>query len=225
MTSDACRELRATLGAVALGGADPAEALALRAHLDGCAECRAELRELTSVAAALPFADPSRDAGGLAQPPPALGTHVVGRLSDERTARRAARRARMRRRVAAAAATAVAIAAAVVAFVLVVPGSSSPGTRIVFASRSGVSAAATLRAGAAGTQVAFHVSGLHDGDYYWLWLTGADGDRIAAGTFRGTAAPANLVMTAAVPLADARRIWVTDGHNQVVLDERLPAAA
>lgn len=225
MTSDACREMRATMGAVALGGADPAEALALRAHLDGCAECRAELRELTSVAAALPFADPARDAGGLAQPPPTLGKHVVARLSDERTARLAARRARTRRRVAAVTATALAIAAAVIAFALVVPDSSSPGTRVVFASQAGVSAAATLRESTAGTEVAFHVSGLHDGDYYWLWLTGSDGDRIAAGTFRGTATPANLVMTAAVPLADARRIWVTDGQDRVVLDEKLPAAA
>jgi anti-sigma-K factor RskA len=225
MTSEACRELRATLGAVALGGADPAEELALRAHLDGCADCRAELRELTSVAAALPFADPARDAGGLARPPSTLAKHVVDRLSYERTAQRAARRARTRLRVAAVAASAVAIAAAVIAFVLVAPSGSSPGTRIVFASQSGASAAATLREGAAGTQVAFHVSGLHEGDYYWLWLTSADGDRIAAGTFRGTAAPANLVMTAAIPLADARRIWVTDGKDQVVLDERLPAAA
>ena len=30
-------------------------------------------------------------------------------------------------------------------------------------------------------------------------------------------------MTAAIPLADARRIWVTDEHDQVVLDEQLPA--
>jgi hypothetical protein len=30
-------------------------------------------------------------------------------------------------------------------------------------------------------------------------------------------------MTAAIPLADARRIWVTDDHDKVVLDERLLA--
>ena len=29
-------------------------------------------------------------------------------------------------------------------------------------------------------------------------------------------------MTAALPLRDARRIWVTDDHDQVVLDQRLP---
>ena len=79
---------------------------------------------------------------------------------------------------------------------------------------------------AAGTEVAFRVSGLHHGDYYWLWVTGDDGDRIGAGTFQGTGVtPTNLVMTAAIRLSDARRIWVTDGHDRVVLDQRLAAPA
>ena len=96
----------------------------------------------------------------------------------------------------------------------------------MFASKAGVSAAATLRPRAAGTEVAFHVSGLHEGEYYWLWLTGDDGDRIAAGHVPGHVGdPIDLVMTAALPLSDARRIWVTDEHNQVVLDQRLPASA
>ena len=213
--------MRATLGAVALGNADPAETLALRAHLDGCADCRAELRELTSVAAALPLADSLRVSGGLTQPPAALAKRVLGRVSAERTARRT----RTRRRIAMVAATTTAIAAAIVALVLVVPTHSPAGTKVVFATRSGVTAAATLRARPAGTEVAFRVSGLRPGDYYWLWLTGDDGDRIAAGTFQGTAAPVNLVMTAAIPLGDTRRIWVTDDHNRVVLDDRLPAPA
>ena len=66
------------------------------------------------------------------------------------------------------------------------------------------------------------MSGLHNGDYYWLWLTGEDGDRIAAGTLRGTSGPVDVTMTAAIPLADTRRIWMTDDHNQVVLDKRPP---
>jgi hypothetical protein len=107
---------------------------------------------------------------------------------------------------------------------LVAPSNSPGGTHVVFASRAGVSAAATLRARDAGTEVSFHVSGLHSGDYYWLWLTGTDERRIAAGTFQGTEKPSNLVMTAALPLSEARRIWVTDAHDNVVLDERLPAA-
>jgi hypothetical protein len=221
MKSEACREYRAALGAVALGGADPAEELALQAHLDGCADCRAELRELTSVAAALPLADIGHVVDDVAEPPITLGRQVLGRVSAER----AARRVRLRRRVALAAATATAIAAAIIALVLVVPSNSPAGTHVVFASRVGVSAAATLRARDAGTEVSFHVSGLRDGDYYWLWLTGADEHRIAAGTFQGTTKPSNLVMTAAIPLSEARRIWVTDAHDRVVLDERLPAPA
>jgi putative zinc finger protein len=219
MTSEACREYRAALGAVALGRADPAERLALQAHLDGCPECRAELRQLTSVAAALPLADVTHVVGDRVEPPTALGRQVLGRVAAERTARRA----RLRRRVAVAAATATAIAAAILALVLVVPSSSPGGTHVVFGSRVGVSAAATLRARDTGTEVSFHVSGLHPGDYYWLWLTGADEHRIAAGTFQGTDHPSNLVMTAAIPLSEARRIWVTDAQNRVVLDEQLPA--
>jgi anti-sigma factor RsiW len=80
MTSDACRELRPALGAAALGNADEAERLALLAHLDGCPECRAELRELTSVATALPLADPARVEGALTQPPTTLAQRVVEAL-------------------------------------------------------------------------------------------------------------------------------------------------
>lgn len=118
-----------------------------------------------------------------------------------------------------------AIAAALLAFVMIGTSSAPAGTRVVFASHNGITANATLRPHAAGTQVAFHVAGLHDGDYYWLWVTGSDGDRIAAGSFQGSGAPANLTMNAALPLSEARRIWVTDEHNQVVLDDRLPASA
>jgi anti-sigma factor RsiW len=217
--SDPCRDMRPMLGAYALGNADPSEELALRAHLDGCADCRAELRELQSVAAALPLADPTRVIGGLNQPSPALAKRVLGRVAAERTARRT----RTCRRIVRAAATATAIAAAIIALVLVVPANSPAGTKVVFPGHSGVTAVATLRANAAGTEVAFRVSGLHQGDYYWLWLTGDDGDRIAAGTFQGTLAATNLTMTSALPLADARRIWVTDDKDRVVLDERLPA--
>jgi anti-sigma factor RsiW len=130
MMSDACREMRAALGAAALGRADPAELLALNAHLDGCADCRAELRELTSVAEALPLADPSRIAGDSTRPPAELQAMVVHRVAGERTASRT----RTRRRVAVAVATATAIAAAVVAVALVVPDHSPSGTKVVFAS-------------------------------------------------------------------------------------------
>ena len=222
MTSDACRELRPALGAFALGNAEPGEALALRAHLDGCPECRTELRELVSVAAALPLADAARVAGGPSQPSDALAKQVLGRVAAERDARRS----RRRRRISMTVASATAVAAAIIALVLLVPGNSAGGTRVTFPTTAGVSAAATLRSRPVGTEVAFHVSGLHAGEYYWLWVTGADGDRIAAGTFQGSGpAATDMVLTAALPLDDARRIWVTDDRDKVVLDQRLPAPA
>ena len=219
--SDACREMRTALGAAALGRADPAEQLALDAHLEGCADCRAELRELTSVAEALPLADPSRITVDRTPPPAELQALVLHRVAGERSARRT----RTRRRVAFVVATAAAIAAAVIAFVLVVPDNSPSGTKVVFVSNSSVTATAMLRARDAGTEVAFHVSGLDKGERYWLWLTGKDHVRVAAGTVHGTGAPIDAVMTAALPLDQARRIWVTDEHDKVVLDQLLPASS
>lgn len=214
--SEACREWRAALGAAALGGLDPAEDLALRAHLDGCAECRAELRELSSVARTLPLVDPDALSDALPQPSRELGARVLDSVARERQHRSA----RRRHRVLVAASAALVAAAAIVAVVLFVPGSSN-GTKVVFPTEHGVSASATLHARPAGTEVAFHVQGLHPGDYYWLWVTGDDGDRIAAGTFQGSSHPVNVTMTAAVPLQEARRVWVTDAQNNVVLDTHL----
>ncbi|HVJ95783.1 MAG TPA: zf-HC2 domain-containing protein, partial [Acidimicrobiia bacterium] len=88
--SDSCRDYRAALGAAVLGDTDPAEHVALQAHLDGCADCRAELRELTAVANALPLADPERLE---LRPEPArdLGARVLDRLAREREHKRARR--------------------------------------------------------------------------------------------------------------------------------------
>ncbi len=219
MTSDVCRDLRGTLGAAALGRISAAEEIALRAHLDGCPSCRAELDDLRAIAAALALADPSRVVGDLPEPPSLLGDLVVRRVTQERRARRA----RLRRRSAFGAAAA-ALAAAVIALVIVVSSSSSTGTRVVFHTRRGVVASATLRGHDTGTEVAFRVGGLDTGKYYWLWLTGDDGDRIAAGTFQGSPRAVVHTMTAALPLDEARRIWVTDSANDVVLDAWLPRA-
>src|SRR4051812_42850607 len=111
MTSDACREMRGLLGAAALGRLEAAEEIALGAHLEGCAECRAEQRELATVARALPLADPDRVADASVDPPIELGDRVLDRVSHERDARRSRRRTRV---LAGTAAAAIAIAAALV---------------------------------------------------------------------------------------------------------------
>ena len=50
MRADPCREWRESLGAYALGQLADEEVPALEAHLEGCADCRAELDQLTTVA-------------------------------------------------------------------------------------------------------------------------------------------------------------------------------
>src|SRR5262245_11152948 len=105
MTADACREWRGALAAAALGREDAGEQIALRAHIDGCAACRAELDELLAVARALPAADPDRLTDP-SQPSSDLAVLVVDRVAAERAAHRRRRFARVK-----------AIAAAVVAIV------------------------------------------------------------------------------------------------------------
>jgi anti-sigma factor RsiW len=220
MTSEHCREWRSQLGEAALGRIEPADDLALRAHLDGCPECRAELRELTSVARALPKADLSHVSASMVEPTPALAMQVRGRLAAQRSEQRSQRR----RRLVGALAIAAAVIVALTTFALVRP-TSAGGEHVALGSPvHGVSATATLRARDEGTQVRMHVAGLDDdGDVYWLWLTDAAGKRVAAGTFRGTNGQSNLVMTAGLPLSSVRRVWVTEGESQahVVLDSHL----
>jgi anti-sigma factor RsiW len=218
---DPCRDLRGALGAAALGGGDPADDIALRAHLDGCAECRAELRELTLVARALAAVGVEALDAPPAEPSGTLGPRVLARLAQERDT---VRSRRVRRAFVGAGALAT-VAAAVVALVLAVGTGGGPdGTRVVLPGVGGVRASATaiLRADEAGTEVEMTVTGLDRGDYYWLWVTDEDGDRLPAGTFRGSDHPLDMRLTAALPLEKARRIWVTDGNDKVVLDARVP---
>ena len=97
----------------------------------------------------------------------------------------------------------------------------STATTIQFPTSAEASGTAALEAHSAGTQVHLNATGLDDGDWYWLWLTGADGKRVAAGTFRGTGDDVDVTLTSALPLDAARRIWVTDKDDSVVLDARI----
>ena len=60
---EGCHPYREQIGAFLLGKLDGGELEAMQAHLDGCPVCRAEVRELEPVVAALADADPDRIAG------------------------------------------------------------------------------------------------------------------------------------------------------------------
>ena len=218
---DPCRDLRSALGAAALSGGDPVDDIALRAHLDGCAACRAELRELALVAGALDAVPLSAIDAAPAEPSRALAAQVLERVARERGEMRSRR---VRQGFVGAGAFA-SVAAAIVAVLLVVgPGTGAAGTRVVLPAvgRERATATATLRSKDAGTEVEMKVAGLHNGDYYWLWITDDEGHRLGAGTFQGRDHPIKPRFTAAMPLSEARRIWVTDGHDHVVLDAPVP---
>src|SRR5262245_21259169 len=85
MTAERCREWRELLGAQALGQLPAGEWAGLEAHLEGCAECRAELDSLAGVARLMPLADPERF-GSAPSPPPALGDRVLAAVASERRA-------------------------------------------------------------------------------------------------------------------------------------------
>ena len=222
MTTDPCRDWRGALGAAAIGRMDPAEEIGLLAHLDGCAACRAELRDLTAVAGALSTIPVENVTSVPAEPSGVLGDRVLERVAHERDELRG----RRVRRAMAGAGSFVTAAAAIVALVFFVGGGgAAPGTRVVLKSPAGsnvvATASATLRSENVGTAVDFKVSGLPAGKYYWLWVTGDDGHRIGAGTFKGSRASTEMRLQSAVPLSEARRIWVTDEKRKVVLDAKV----
>jgi hypothetical protein len=223
VTTEACRDWRGALGAAALGVIDPVEEVGLRAHLDGCAACRGELRELEAVAGALSAASIASVISAPAEPSGTLAGRVAARVAEERDARHR----RRTRRISAGVGALAAIAAVITAIVLAVGGSSGePGNEIVMQGPRGLTATATLTEQPVGTAIDVQLAGLDPHEYYWLWLTGEDDEhRMGAGTFSGSREPSEVRMTAALPLEKARRIWVTDEDDEIVLDARIPAPA
>lgn len=210
--TDACRDLRGDLAMRALGRPDPDRESALAAHLDGCPECRAELADLRSVGDALRLVEPDHLTGEVSAPP-GLSTRILDAVEAEV----ASERQRRRGRTIVTVASAVVVAAAAVVGLLVWRSDGSDGLSVDLAGAE-ASGSAELVAHAWGTEVTLDVTGLDEGEVYWLWLTGDDDRRIAAGTVTGTGQSLTAVLAAAISFDDARRIWLTDEADTVVLD-------
>lgn len=211
MSGAGCRQWRGALAARALGLTDPASDVGLDAHLDACAECRTELDDLHTVRLALRRADPERLHIGAAGPD--LEERIVQRIATES---KAARRQRWLRAAAGAAAAAFLLVA-----VVIVSLGGEEGRQVVLAAGDGVQGSAALFDRPWGTEVRFHVAGLDSEEVYWLWLSDAEGERVAAGTMSGTKGDVRAALASALPLDEARRIWMTDEDGEVVLDARI----
>jgi hypothetical protein len=167
-----------------------------------------------ATAAAAALADPERV--GRSPVTPALADRIVAQIAHES----AAARHRRRRLVL----TVASIAAAVAALALgldVARDDARPPPPIDLSGEAGIDGTAALTRRAWGTEVTLEVSGLDEGETYWLWLSDADGDRVTAGSLTGTGGSARVVMASALPADEAHRIWMTDGDDRIVLDAEI----
>ena len=185
MTADDHRDWRLSLGAYALGDLPPDERAAMAAHIEGCPECRAELRELEGVAALLPLADPARIEGPAVRPPADLGARIEAQIAAE-SAKEGRVKRRRRLRFGFGGAVAVAAVAALLAiFVMPIGGESSPAQKVEFASvPNGISIKATLEPHAFGTEIKMYVDGVSSGTLCRVFLRDAAGRTYSAGSFR-----------------------------------------
>jgi hypothetical protein len=217
MRAESCREWRESLGAHALGRLPDEERPALEAHLEGCASCRAELESLAGVSKLLPLADPAHFDSAPA-PPPSLADRVVATIRGEHRSRQR----RLRLGLAMSGATAAVAAAALALFVL--PGGGGgdiPEQHVTFGSapRStpmppGMKISATLIPHAYGTEIHMYVKGAPSGTLCRVFLRGAGGARMPAGTFRYRwGDDADAVLSAAMDLSRARAIGVRVGDR------------
>ena len=217
MTGDDCRRFQGALAMRALGRDDELDA-ALDDHLERCADCRAELLDLSDAATAVLLVEPASPQDTSAAPFD-LGPRIIAHVNAE------ASRRRWRRVAAIAAALVVFLAGGAMLFAArdrTERPDTAATTTVTLAGTDGA-ATATLVGHAWGTEVALQVQGLSDGEVYWLWLTGEDGQRVGAGTLTGTGTPMHAVLASALAAGDARRIWITNESDEVVLDALIPA--
>jgi hypothetical protein len=185
MRTEDHRDWKLSLGAYALGDLPADERAAVAAHLEGCAECRAELRSLEGVAALLPLADPARIEQPTARPPADLGARIEAQIAAE-SAREGRVRRRRRFRWGLGGAVATAAVAAVLALVILpIGGESSPAQKVEFASLpKGMTIDATLEPHSFGTEIEMYVKGVRSGTLCRVFLRDAKGRTYPAGSFR-----------------------------------------
>lgn len=208
------------LGMYALGRLDEPETVALQAHLDGCPDCRDELRELTPVASVLSLADPDRLAGPVPAPPATLPATIFATVDRER-GRRRTRRAGL---VAAAAVAAVALVTGGFLLRGVVPDTAPAGSAVAFdVAATGVEASARVENRAWGTGINLAVAGLPPDRTYNVWLARADGSRMNAGSFIAKGdRTVSMDLAVGLPMSDAATLGVSAlGDDRALLQAPL----
>ena len=224
-TRRGCREWRQLLGAFALGRLEGDERAGLEAHLEGCAECRAELAALQPVTRMLPYADPERFESAPV-PPAVLGQRIAATIEGEKER---LRQRRQRRRFGgfALGGAAAALAAAVLLLFVFGGEEASPERHVEFGSLpDGVKIYATLEPHAYGTEIRMYVHGVESGTLCRVALRGPKGVTYPAGTFRYRwGDDSDAVLSSALDLSRTRAVVVHAGKQTFVAPVGSPSAA
>ena len=213
------RELRELLGAFVLGQLDDIAAGRVRAHLDGCAACRAERDDIAPLALALRDVDPDVfDSAGV-EPGPLLEARIERQVRVERSDRD--RRRLLRRTVTGAAAVVVLTSTGALGYGI---GRPAPAPVIplepvaVTARQTGVRASADLVAHTWGMEIKLTATGLRAGSRYRMWVRSADGAPHEAGGLIGVGTKTMLCnLNTDVLRRDATSFSLTDAAGTVVL--------
>jgi hypothetical protein len=214
-TRNDCRDWRELLGVYALGQLEGDERVGLKAHLDGCAECRAELAELEPVARMLPHADPERFEAA-PQPSPELGARIATTIAGEQRQVEKRRRRRLFGGFALGGATAALAVAVLAIFVLSGGGGGEDEQHVKFAA-AGVWIDATLEPHSYGTEIRMYVHGVESGTLCRVSLRGPRGVSYPAGTFRYRAGDdSEAVLSSALDLSRTRAVVVHAGKQTFV---------
>ena len=213
------RELREQLGVHALGHGTPAERAAVQAHLDGCADCRAELAALLPLRARLAAVDPDR-IGDLPAPPAALADRVLAGIASAPAAPTPIGRRRWVPLVAAAGVAAAGFGLGWLVRPVPAPLPLEPVA--VQVAVPAVQATADVVPHTWGMEVQLHGAGFTAGEVYRAQVTEDDGRVVSAGEFLGTG-PADMVcnLNSSVLRQDAASFAVLDSSGAVVLTSSL----
>jgi len=228
---DRHRELREMLGAYAHGRLEPDEQVAVQAHLDGCPSCRAELAELTPLAAELRLVDPD---GMRSTPTPSadLGQRIRAQVASEQALRDRRVRRDKRVRWLTAAAAAVALVVGIGVALELREGDRGPAVVAVPQERIDLRAqqpgidvrSAVLIPHTWGLEVQMTVSGVRAGERYRAVAVDRAGRQLPAGEFLGVAdRPVVCNMQAALLRPDATAFLVLDARGRTVAEADLPA--
>jgi hypothetical protein len=215
-----CHRYREQIGAFLLGKLDGEELEAMQTHLNNCPVCRAEVRKLEPVVAALPDADPARIDED-AWPPEDLEEMTLAPILGE--IHRARGRGRRLRWSPLAAAAICVVAMGLAGFVWFLEPAAALVEPLKFSVSPGVKVDGNLIAHAWGTEIGLIASGLQDGKRYEVTLVSGDGKRVDSGTFIGTGGkPVRSTFSAALPRKDAARLEVRTPEGESAFFARLP---